>query len=932
MLTNQIASKYPLLSEEQAHVVGHVHGPLLVLAGPGAGKTTTLVLRAANLVVGGHAKPCEVILCTFTQKAAAELKERFDRLRAEIGCREDLSEVVIGTIHSICARILKEGNRQLPPGPDLLILDSLQQTAFIQSRLNEIASPRQVHRFSRRWGPGGVANGLANSFNTVSEGIIDPESLVASENALHEAIGECYIHYTESLHRERMVDFSYLQRWAMDRLRREGEDLPLSRDLKYLMVDEYQDTNPVQEQLVLELARPTGNVAVVGDDDQAIYGFRGATVRNLLEFPNRFPDCEVRLLTANYRSESQIVSACDLWMREEAGKASDGLRREKPLSSGVPEKKVAFPSILRIQGNDPNDEARKVARMVACLKNSGVIERYDQVAVLLNSVQERVSAPYVSALQESEIPVQLRGERTFFRYREVKDLVACFALILGWSSGGMTGSPKMDRYVVDAIDDLLDRTPVDSELRRALRRWGRELADLSSREEDLNRTLLDYLYVLLALEPFLGLAGKARSMVNLATWSRLLATFQTIYGYEQICAGQVDAMRRDFMTGFLPLAFNDGVASDAVSTEDGVQIMTVHGSKGLEFPVVIAGGLTFGARDHQRCNEMARYAPDWDPGRDSSYARLDGARHHYVAFTRAKNLLVMASSTPPAPDAPSIWTDAADWNDESKNLMAVQRFPAADERPATETYSVTGDILIYDECPRRYEYFGHYGFARRQTDGVRFGLFVHGCMEQVAQMLADGADPGEVIREFQRVVDEGALLDDQSILEVQRQVDGFLDHVRMARMVVLDTEAEMAFRGHGWEVKGRADLLVEAGSGLAVLDFKSGEGFGANPEISDRYRKQLALYGFMAQQSLGRKVEGLGVYWLGPNSGQDMLMAVADPTCAVNDAGNMLLGTVERIRKHDFTVADIPPCKICRRCELLTICKRDGSTRPVANC
>ena len=292
MLTNQITSHFPNLSEQQASVVGHVHGPLLVIAGPGSGKTTTLVLRALNLIVGGYAHPREVMICTFSQNAARELRQRYDRAASEIGCRQDLSGVQIGTIHGFCNSILKEGDGATSAGPDLQTLDSLQQMAFIQSRLEEITSPQQAHKFVCRWGAAGVAKALADSFNTMSERLIDPQMLIASQNALHRALGECYVHYTQRLRRHRKVDFSYLQRWTLDLLSQEDGSVPVARDVKWLMVDEYQDTNPVQEQLLLALAHSTGNIAVVGDDDQSIYGFRGRDCPQPAGLPHQVPELQ----------------------------------------------------------------------------------------------------------------------------------------------------------------------------------------------------------------------------------------------------------------------------------------------------------------------------------------------------------------------------------------------------------------------------------------------------------------------------------------------------------------------------------------------------------------------------------------------------------------------------------------------------------------
>ena len=143
--------------------------------------------------MGGYAHPREVMICTFSQNAARELRQRFDRAASEIGCRQDLSGVQIGTIHGFCNSILKEGDGAMSAGPDLQTLDSLQQMAFIQSRLEEITSPQQAHKFVCRWGAAGVAKALADSFNTMSERLIDPQMLIASQNALHRALGECYV-------------------------------------------------------------------------------------------------------------------------------------------------------------------------------------------------------------------------------------------------------------------------------------------------------------------------------------------------------------------------------------------------------------------------------------------------------------------------------------------------------------------------------------------------------------------------------------------------------------------------------------------------------------------------------------------------------------------------------------------------------------------
>ena len=191
MLTNtNLLDHFPQLSDQQTSIIEHIHGPLLVIAGPGSGKTTTLALRALNLLVSGHALPQQVMLCTFSQRAARELRQCFYRAADKVGYGRDLAAGVrIGTIHSLCHHVISTQDDAIASGSDLVMLDRFQQMAFIQGKVDEIAMPNQANRFKQRWGEGDVATGLAESFNTVSERLIDPRTLTMSDNALHRAVG-----------------------------------------------------------------------------------------------------------------------------------------------------------------------------------------------------------------------------------------------------------------------------------------------------------------------------------------------------------------------------------------------------------------------------------------------------------------------------------------------------------------------------------------------------------------------------------------------------------------------------------------------------------------------------------------------------------------------------------------------------------------------
>ena len=572
------------------------------------------------------------------------------------------------------------------------------------------------------------------------------------------------------------------------------------------MVDEYQDTNYVQERLTLALAGRNGNVAVVGDDDQSIYAFRGATVRNLLNFPNHFADCSVRHLTTNYRSSSDIVDASTRWIQ---AAAATGSRYAKDVHP-TPTDEHHYPSVVRIQAADHENEAWQVAGAVADLKRSGTVAQYSQVALLLHSVKSHVVGPYVDAMRGRDIPVVVHGERRFFQYCEVRDMVACFAHVMGWDSFGTTGDPEVDRYIGEAVSTLLPQTPLDSVLSRALTRWKRELWGLAATGQDLDRSLLDYFYVLLAVEPFLEYKGAPRQMANLAAWSQLLATFQESYGYEKVDGHRVCDMRRDFFTRFLPLALRRWTPSrdmyGAATDGDAVQVMTVHQSKGLEFPVVVAGGVDFGSRRRLQPSELDRYAPNWDPAAEAECARLDDVRRLYVALTRACDLLVLASRVELGQDAPAIWRDAVDWEDVALESLGGLALAAELSQPVHETYSVTGDILRYDTCPRRYQFFSHYGFAQGRSSAMEFGTFVHSCLEQVCRALADGAAPGSLATAVDALVANQAERLEvvcELVKEAARRVRGFLRYVETSGLRVLSRRGVVDVRGRRLERAGQ---------------------------------------------------------------------------------------------------------------------------------
>jgi len=239
---------------------------MLVIAGPGSGKTFSLVLRAVNLFLLGRCKPAELVLCTFTEKAAYELRDRITATARKVHCREDLSGLRVGTIHSICNRIIAQHRHRTALGSGYETLDDLGQLLFLFDHFDGVcgqdATPPYLGRWQTKWG---AIEGLRDYFNKITEELVDPERLAADTNPFLQQLGRAYTNYRDTLFRNNRVDFAHQQSIVHDLLLDAQFLSRIGSAVRYVLVDEYQDTNYVQQQLLLKPASATGNMCVVGD-------------------------------------------------------------------------------------------------------------------------------------------------------------------------------------------------------------------------------------------------------------------------------------------------------------------------------------------------------------------------------------------------------------------------------------------------------------------------------------------------------------------------------------------------------------------------------------------------------------------------------------------------------------------------------------------
>lgn len=939
-----IADQYPALNEAQRAIVGHLEGPLLVIAGPGSGKTYSIVLRTLNLLLLEKAQPRQLVLCTFTEKAAFELRDRLATAARKVGYTSDLSELTVSTIHGLCNRILTQHRHRTELGHSFDTLDELTQLLFIFEHFDEIIGPAENDLFLKRWRNRWTAiEGASGYFDKITEELLDPARLAGSADPFVVAIGNAYQRYERALLSANRTDFAHLQRLVYDLLADPATADAVTRDLRYVLVDEYQDTNYIQEQLLLKLTEKSRDLCVVGDEDQSLYRFRGATVRNILEFPQRMPGCQTLKLTTNYRSHRAIVERYDRWMAsvDWSNPRGPSFRYDKTIEADAAGSHPDYQSVIAIWGKDQRDEAARFADLVDFLKKNEVIADYSQVALLQHSVRENHSGPYLAALEAKGIPAFCPRARAWFEIPVVRDLVACFAVLFGWHGDGrgQVGGAvaELAAYVDDAIVQLGRRFGTPHPLADALQSWTEEIAALQEGEA-LDLRPADYFYHLLALDPFKTALRNENTARNLAIFSQLLNVFQSYYHYTVVTQRNREFVRFHFFNSFLRLLYDGGINEyedpDQPFPKGHVQVMTIHQAKGLEFPVVVVGSLSTQLSSPKRIDRdlgAFYHRPPFEP--ESRITLFDRMRLHYVAFSRPQKVLVLTAHEPPKDHFALIWQGLPQWPYVQKDLLAAQRFEVHERMPVKKTYSFTGDLKIYETCPRQYQFFREYDFTPSRSAVIFFGLLVHQTIEEIHRIALDGKldtlDEPRIRELFDNTFRFLAMSDVRPIGDAAResafaQVMNYFRQNRDEMRRVIQTEVDVSLEKDGYILAGKVDLLLGGDGKLELLDFKTSPRPKGSPELIAAYERQLCTYAHILEQRHGRRVDRLLLYWTSEPCKQDALMVLPYDPARVEEAGRHFDETVRRIQAREFAVTTPPEAAICKECDLRMLCRSEG--------
>lgn len=831
----------------QRAAILHTNGPLYLPAGPGSGKTRVLLWRTLNLIVFHGIQPDEIYLATFTEKAAHQLKEGLRSLLGRVTALTDqpydIAKMYVGTVHSLCQQLIVDRrfypNRQRAKPPTLL--DDLGQFFHLyrtkqweqllahagfngnaSEQINQVFEQNSSSRFHA------VSNCIA-FFNRLSEECIDPQTLPQQpSNPVVAQLLQMYEHYRALLHANAaapLTDFSLLQQAALNVLNNFNG---AGNVFKHVIIDEYQDTNTVQEQLFFRLAAGSKNICVVGDDDQALYRFRGATVENFVEFPAR---CEHYLgvkptpipLATNYRSRQQIVDFYTRFIaqhdwRKPAPQTGHFRVTSKNIQAHSNDRGVA---VVASTPAKPDVVAAEVAELVCALLETGRVENPNQIAFLFPSLKTQAVQQMKAALEARGLRVYAPRAGRFLEVEEALDLFGLFLHVFGRPKRGNYRShdyesfhewidmafargaelcradPRLDHYVRDRQQELktigedwgiltavasaqgwdlsapydlarmkrpLYNAPGLSE--RARRQLGSayfERAVQSRREQGapfplnyvinaataLDWNILDLFYRLCGFAHFTAMFDLAERgedegpICNLSLISQYLARFIDEY-LSIISAARLhdDGFVNLLFSSYLFVLFRRG-ESEYEDAEDPfpkgrIPFLTIHQSKGLEFPVVVLGNVrkdTYKGPQPVECMVRPLVTRSGEPL--DRMAEFDAMRMFYVALSRAQNLLVIAHFKGPGQRINEPFKTLLDDHFPRVPTLQVASLPAAhlQEAELPRNYSYTGDYLLYQKCPRLYMIFRKYDFVPSRSQTMMFGSLVHRTLEDLHQLL-----------------------------------------------------------------------------------------------------------------------------------------------------------------------------------------------------
>lgn len=907
----------------QLEAINTLDDNLQIIACAGSGKTQVISRRIVELLRSGH-QPSEIVAFTFTEKAAGELKDRIDRIaRAELGTNQGLGDMYVGTIHGYCLNLL-----QSPPLYRYLkytVLNEVQQRLFIdrhnrQSGLTN--TPLLKGGTLQRWKDSVLYQQLIGIYY---EAEVDTSQI---SPAVHASMQQ----YRDLLHQCRHLDYTSIMAEAVAEVTTNVElRARLTEQVKHVVVDEYQDVNPLQEKLIRNLCDLGAAICVVGDDDQTIYQWRGSEISNIVRFARRYPNVVEVTLNENFRSSVGVVESA----RQVVERNPERLRKRMETTDAQP---WTYGDTLALGFRDPEAEADWIAHKIQSLHGTEYQDgrtvpprglTYADFAILLRSVKN--DAPTITAaLEAAGIPYVVSGMNRLFETPEILAICQVFYYLGGFAPNN---TPVSEQAIAAALRTSgLCRIPTHLAAGLAfLRQRKSQIGDNFDAKLHLQRIYLDLLETLGIREENLE-DGASRTpeiiFYNLGKFSQVITDYEQIHF--KTPTGSLYEQFAQFLFHQAPGYYPEGWEEAGLARIDAVQISTVHKAKGMQWPAVFVPALRKNRFPSKRQGGRSVWhiipesaVPNADRYKGSVE---DERRLFYVAATRAERYLFCSWS--PVPGNQLYGNVSSFFNEmtASEYVLSSDTVPALPRREpqprhADQTLALTfSNLKYYFECPYSFKLRFLYGFNAPINQAIGYGKSLHDALAEIHAESIRGRIPA--VGDVPRLVDTHlnlpyaneqtrTLLEGAARSALSSYLVGNRDKLDKFEHVEKTIELKL---GDGIVVNGRIDLIRRTDRNeWVVVDFKSSE----RAQAEDLTTRQLQVYALGFEQLTGTRAHLIEVHNLDDGGVNRQLVdqqLIAETMGEIEGAGRQLRANqLPRLERW---------CGTCGACDFAGVCRQ----------
>ena len=863
------------LTVSQRQAIEYEGRNLQLIACAGSGKTEVVARRVAHLLTNGNGEslePRNIVAFTFTNKAAAELKERIVERAVEAAEGEiaGMAEMYVGTIHGFCQNLLQT---EVPEYLKYEVLEPVRQNLYVNRKSSKtgLTTSTQLNGNNlRRW----INTDLyISALNVLREDDIDEQQL--EDCSVADGLGK----YRAQLAEDSYFDFSSVMESAVSELTQNGQlREQVAERIKYVIVDEYQDVNPIQEQLIWLLHELGAGLCVVGDDDQTIYQWRGSAVENIITFETRYEDVESIRLEENFRSSEGVIESA----RDFVSKVGNRLPKAMKYANA---QSYEAGDIVALSFDSPEEEAEYIVETIKALHGvafqDGGEERglaYSDMAVLLRSVKN--NGPVITeALKKAEIPTVVTGLSNLFETDEARAARELFYYIAGKTINGE--DPPTERELRQSWDN--PRLGFEKNKLKAALGYAKSIHDTLHSDSDKNPPSIQTVFL-----RFLELAElreeNAPESLGQTVLFNLGRFSQAITDWEAINFTSKPIEMYEGFAGFLYYqaegAYSEGEEDNDYMIPNAVQVMTVHQAKGREWPVVFLPALLRNRFPASGSGGLSVWhlIPE-EAVKDSERYRgsvEDERRLFYVAMTRSKKFLHMTW----APIAGHSWFQrkSAFWDDVLVSRWVKRRKPDYSNRkraasiPRASVSNVEfsfSDLKYLFECGYQFKLRVLYGFNGPLAEPLGYGKSLHDALADVHYRVMRGesvteADVPELVnRHLRTPYAYGELrvrLEDAAHRDIGNYIKDNADKFQYIEFSEHPVEIQL---GDGVSVKGRIDLVRRTDTDeTTIVDLKSNEG-SQDEDVSEM---QLHTYALGYKELTGRDPDYVEIYELAERS------------------------------------------------------------------